>query len=115
MPSIEGNCSRWYAIQSTRKSVTMVSSWCMRSGSVLIASRNSVVPIRNEATFNGPRATAKRILWPAFSISGCRCWSRLMTNGKRPCLRGSGIGEPIDLLRPAQHLHGEGKVILAPD
>ncbi|MCK7532418.1 MAG: hypothetical protein MZV63_15995 [Marinilabiliales bacterium] len=49
---------RCHAIQSTRKSVTMASSRWTASGSVLRADRNSVVPIRNDATLNGPRVTA---------------------------------------------------------
>ena len=36
--------------------------------------------------FMGPRATAKRILWPSLSISGCRCLNRFtQTGGARPC------------------------------
>jgi len=43
-PSMEGKHSRCHASQSTKKSVTRASKRCVRSGSVLSASKNSVVP-----------------------------------------------------------------------
>ena len=84
---------------------------CMDSGSVLSAIRNSVVPIRKDAMFSGPRETEKRILWPSRLDAGLRPAQRLSMNGSRPSVAGSGSRRSADLPHVRDDFLGEGKFI----
>ena len=116
IPSIDGKQARCQATQSTRKSVMVARSRCIALG-IRPERREELGGAHQERRdVERPPGDRKADRVPGTPRSAARrCWSRLMTKGRRPSLRGSGFCRRSTSAAPCRTFSGERKLVLLPD